>query len=678
MRAGSGGSIASESGGFGGKVESVIDRLRRENMVGQMEAASGRSFAEVASTGSRFAALGFDGGRNRMGWTVSAVKRILGDGAMLGEVAAQASDIAERFRHVIFCGMGGSGLGVEVASSTFGTRGPAIHSLRTTDRAVLKALVDSLAGKDGSLKSALDGTLVVAVSKSGTTAETLSHKDFFERLFRSQGVDPRGHVMLLTDPGSPMVCEAAEKGYMISEIQLGGGTDVGGRFTSPATRVFLLPAALCDPEAAGKRMERILRQAQRMNDWADIRQDGFVRLGASLYLLASEYGRDKLTFLVPDGFRSLPNWVEQLFEESLGKGGKGITVFHGERLTPDALKPRDECDRVFVRINMGDDRPGGELWERLKAGGYPAYEIEAEEAESVGGIMLGLERAVATIGYLWGICFVDQPGVEAYKRETKSVMAEAEAVMKTMAVLRSAPETVARLREAGLSGSRPDAESAYADSARLLLEEAKSRGGGRVGVPREWQGQSASHGSLRLYYRPFLDASASSADALSGIVASMGGRMDDAIAVYAGIVKMAAAWEGFGAAEIGSYGRMTPGVREALEAAREDIYTKGLMVPCKLGEGPDKNHSYQQNLQDGRNSFFSTYVTYAGVPAIREAEYDENLLAAPTIGTVKSMTAAGRRCVLIVADGTADEAAADISGLFRGAAARLRESRVIR
>ena len=36
--------------------------------------------------------------------------------------------------------------------------------------------------------------------------------------------------------------------------------------------------------------------------------------------------------------------------------------------------------------------------------------------------MLGLQRAVAAIGYLWDICFVDQPAVEGYKKATKEVM----------------------------------------------------------------------------------------------------------------------------------------------------------------------------------------------------------------------------------------------------------------
>ena len=37
--------------------------------------------------------------------------------------------------------------------------------------------------------------------------------------------------------------------------------------------------------------------------------------------------------------------------------------------------------------------------------------------------MLGLQRAVATVGYLWDICFVDQPAVEGYKAETRKVIA---------------------------------------------------------------------------------------------------------------------------------------------------------------------------------------------------------------------------------------------------------------
>ena len=33
-----------------------------------------------------------------------------------------------------------------------------------------------------------------------------------------------------------------------------------------------------------------------------------------------------------------------------------------------------------------------------------------------------MQRAVAAVGYLWDICFVDQPAVEGYKKATKEVM----------------------------------------------------------------------------------------------------------------------------------------------------------------------------------------------------------------------------------------------------------------
>lgn len=615
----------------------LLDALESEGFRPQMEGSYGKRFEEAVRLGSgegtgKFARVAFEESKdkriNRAGWTLSNVNWLLEHPEEVEAVMKLGEDIRRRFKNVVFCGMGGSGLSVQVVKTTFGEKGARLFSLRTTDRAVIAGIQDEIAtaggmqkglGKEEALSEGLKDTLVVAISKSGTTPETISHKDFFEELFRKAGLNPADHLRVMTDPGSPMEREAAVKGYALDYIQLNKGTDIGGRFASPTTGIFLLPLALTETstnDATAKAMD-ILRQAKEMNDAKQIEDDRFVNLGAFLYKMARE-GKDKLTLIVPDEFRDIPMWAEQLFEESLGKGGRGVTVFYGEKLTFDTLKDAEENDRVFVRINTGKKKTQEKLWNHVSGKGYPTFEINARNVNSAGGIMLGFQRTVATVGYLWGIGFVDQPAVEGYKNATRDEMAQIDAA-----------------------------------------------GGGKVQVPQEWSEDSVPFGKLKLYYHPLIAAGGASREEIEQEVRSMGEDAADAPAVYAAIIQVLSKKPGFEAAEIASYGRMTKRLRRVMEDARYEIYTKGLRMPSKLSEGPDKNHSYQQNIEDGRNIFLSTYLTYLNVPKTTGADYDENLLRAITVGTVKSMIANKRKAVLITAGSDARGAESDVERFFR-------------
>jgi glucose-6-phosphate isomerase/transaldolase/glucose-6-phosphate isomerase len=398
----------------------------------------------------------------------------------LQNVIKDGREIREKYKYIIFCGMGGSGLSVEVVKDTFGEPGEGkIYSLRTTDPAVIKDILDEITKREGSLKSALEKTLVIPISKSGKTQETVSHKEYFEGLFKEEGLDIKDHMWVITDKGSPMDTGR----YVQRAIQLNGKGDIGGRFTSPTTRIFLLPLAIVAPERA----ENVLKIAEEMNDVRDINRDSFIVLGAYLYYMAAQQGKDKLTFIVPDELKALPMWAEQLFEESLGKDGKGVTVFYGEDISEDALKPADENDRVFLRVNVGGKKTNDRLWNYLREKGYPVFEINADSVDSIGGIMLGLQRAVATIGYLWDICFVDQPAVEGYKEATREVMA--------------------------------------------TLKE-----GEEVKVPSDWA--YASSGKLKIYYDRLIAAGAVTKEDIEKEVAMLGSTMNDGVAVYAAILNI--------------------------------------------------------------------------------------------------------------------------------------------
>ncbi|MDD5155540.1 MAG: hypothetical protein PHF11_03540, partial [Candidatus Omnitrophica bacterium] len=320
----------------------------------------------------RLARVGFDLSDkkepNRLGWTLANLHWLFHHVQTVENVLKDAETIRQNYKYVIFCGMGGSGLSVQAVKDIFGEKKVKIYSLRTTDPQVIKDILDEIATQELSLEVALKKTLVIPISKSGKTKETIEHKTYFENLFAKYSINVKDHMWVITDKGSPF--DTGD--YKQREIQLNGKGDIGGRFTAPTTNIFLLPLAIVAPE----RVWEILAIARNINDdIQETNQDQFMQLAAFLYNMAFREGKDKVTMIMPEALKSFPLWAEQLVEESLGKDGKGITVFYGEKISPAELKPVNANDRVFLRINIGKGKTNQRLWDYLVREGYPVFEI---------------------------------------------------------------------------------------------------------------------------------------------------------------------------------------------------------------------------------------------------------------------------------------------------------------
>lgn len=574
--------------------------LAKEGFDSRLNSLFGLSQKEAVEADPRLAKIGFDGQANRLGWSIENVKWILNNYDNVENILKDADDIRNKFKHVIFCGMGGSGLSVQLVKDTFGEKEVKIYSLRNTDPGAIKEILSQIEGAGGSLNE----VLVIPISKSGTTEETVKHKEYFEKLFNEFWLDVKKHILVITDQGSPI----SKGGYEQRDIQLNGEGDIGGRFTSPATNIFLLPLALVAPE----RIRLILELAREMNEAKEPRKDVFLSLGAFLYYMAAHQGKDKVTMLMPEELKSIPMWAEQLFEESLGKDGKGVSVFYGENLSANELRPVGENDRVFLRINIAGKKTNPEFWKYVKEHNYPLFEIDLDSVDSIGGLMLGLQRAAAAIGFLWDICFVNQPAVEGYKNETRKVM--------------------------------------------------NAFGGAEVKVPQEWG--HIAYRSLNLHYGHLLGSGIIEKTALDKELERLGYGRENAPAVYAAIINILSSRPGFEAAEAAHFGSMPEGLRTVMENAVYDIYTSRLKMPCKLGVRPDGNHAYHQNIEAGKPMWFSTFTMANMFNQPDNVEFNPNLLKAQAIGTVAALKAVKRPAVLIVFAGTAKGSALNTKMFF--------------
>jgi glucose-6-phosphate isomerase len=236
---------------------------------------------------------------------------------------------ADRFlKHcddVLVLGTGGSSLG-----------GQAIHAFAAPDAAPRLHFLDNI---DPERFEAVLGTLdvartgVIAISKSGGTAETLTQllavlprlQDAGGRLGGRPGGRPGGRmgdrVVAITMPGdSPLRRLAVRYGLTVLDHDPG----IGGRYAA-LSLVGLLPAMVAGLDVAELRegAAEVLDAALHNDDPALVPP----ATGAAINVgLAREHGVSQ-TVLVPyaDNLEPFARWFRQLWAESLGKDGHGTT-----------------------------------------------------------------------------------------------------------------------------------------------------------------------------------------------------------------------------------------------------------------------------------------------------------------------------------------------------------------
>ncbi len=213
----------------------------------------------------------------------------------------------ERIQTVVWIGIGGSGLGPKVMQETFESPQTVEFILvDTVDPATLALCMESVDWKQ---------TLVVVVSKSGETLETMSAFFlFWEALKRARGSKAANRVIALTDPQQGFLRNfSLEQGIEILPIPAG----VGGRY-SIFTPVGLLALALLDAD-----VEQFVQGAIDMDELCrneTLEDNPPALLAAAQFLLDTKKGY-MIRVVMPYSHRlqSMARWNQQLIAESLGK-----------------------------------------------------------------------------------------------------------------------------------------------------------------------------------------------------------------------------------------------------------------------------------------------------------------------------------------------------------------------
>jgi transaldolase/glucose-6-phosphate isomerase len=314
------------------------------------------------------------------------------------------------FTDIVLLGMGGSSLGPEVLSDTFGhvDGWPRFHMLDATDPAQVQDVDDAIA---------IETTLFIVQSKSGSTLEPNIFTDyFFHRAASVLGKEKAGkHFAAVTDPGSSMEKRAKDSGFANVFY---GVPSIGGRY-SILSKFGMVPAA-----AMGIDTERFLTAILPMVHacGADVppSENPGVELGVLLGVAASKLGRDKITVIASPGIGDLGAWLEQLMAESTGKHGKGLIP-----LASEPLGPTEDygADRVFAYLELDGkaDKAQQEAVAALSKAGHPVVKITVKDIWNLGQEFFRWEIATAVAGAVIGINPFDQPDVEASKKKVKEL-----------------------------------------------------------------------------------------------------------------------------------------------------------------------------------------------------------------------------------------------------------------
>jgi glucose-6-phosphate isomerase len=373
------------------------------------------------------------------------------------ELFQQVEQFAEAVRAnpelnaVIINGIGGSALGPQLLQwaihgpywnelSDKNRRGyPRIYFLDNTDPA---GLADIMAVIEPAR------TLVVTISKSGSTQETRNNMIALEKLFSKHNASFADNAVAVTMEQSELWNYARENQW---RQLFPMAESIGGR-TSVTNIVGHLPAAL-----AGIDFDKFVRAAAYMDELTrvhDLVGNPAYQLAAAWFAAGNGKG-DRNMVILPysDRLILLGRYLQQLVMESLGKEKdidgrivhQGLTVY-GNKGGTDAhayvQQLQDGRDDFFVTFiePLADaaaydvnDSPltMGDYLHAFKGGLLAALRrkqrkvidmvINRVDAENMGLLVALYERAVAVYAELITINAFNQPGVQAYKKAGQHV-----------------------------------------------------------------------------------------------------------------------------------------------------------------------------------------------------------------------------------------------------------------
>lgn len=336
---------------------------------------------------------------------------------------------------VLCLGMGGSALGIVTLQKAFYPFDDRLNVLDNLDSNTIHHELSILKP---------ERTLVLVISKSGTTLETMTQFAILKEKFSKKQYQK--NFVIITDPKEGKLREIANNDQLIS---FPIPAMVGGRF-SVLSSVGLLPFALL-----GGNIDELLQGAAAMRKRCleKSAKNPALQLATITHRLNTE-GEDHdprlqkkniVTMLIyDDQLSSLGLWYQQLLAESIGKSKKvGLTPvpLRGASDQHSVLQllqdgPNDKLNLFLEVINPHVDIrvPHSKLKvhnilraelnateQALREDERPTIIVQIPELseQTLGELFMLFQMQIALLGELYGIDAFNQPGVEKSKKIVK-------------------------------------------------------------------------------------------------------------------------------------------------------------------------------------------------------------------------------------------------------------------
>lgn len=295
-------------------------------------------------------------------------------------------------------------------------------------------------------------TLVIVISKSGTTPETMAQFYIIEEILKHElKKEYKQHIIAITDEHAGEL-----RGLAIAEdyLRFAIPDNIGGRF-SVLSSVGLIPAGMMGIEITELCEGAKLIQADCFEE--NLEKNPAAMLAVATYLMDKKKGKHiQVMCAYSNQLLGVVDWYGQLLAESIGKNEKtGVTPVRALGTTDQHSQlqlwnegPKDKMISFLEVQNFKNNIPlpyfdnekldylsGKSLNELIRAekkgtelalnkNNRPNQTILLPRinAHTLGQLFYLFEMQIAILGKLYEIDPYDQPGVEAGKQITKKIM----------------------------------------------------------------------------------------------------------------------------------------------------------------------------------------------------------------------------------------------------------------
>ena len=222
----------------------------------------------------------------------------------ISETQKLTKKLKDKYKHVLVIGMGGSSLGtIFLANSLLKTKSPTLDVIDYIDPDAITQTLNKLD---------ITKTLIITISKSGGTLETMAIYQYVKEVAKQASSNYKKNFIFITEDDSKLAKYAKQENQQILPIP----KEVGGRFS------ILTPVSLFPAELLAINTSKILDGANTMAETLKTNnptKNIAYQFAKIQYDLFKKGKTCNIIWPYSQKLKQLSNWYRQLLAESIGK-----------------------------------------------------------------------------------------------------------------------------------------------------------------------------------------------------------------------------------------------------------------------------------------------------------------------------------------------------------------------